>query len=98
MSEAARSTSPSAWLRQSWRRIAPLLVVCGFYFGILVYPIVRIWTLFTGLLPGTAVLLLIMVLLMENSRRGLFFGKRVGGLVKPGQLVRKYHGYVFSGR
>ena len=45
---------------------------------------------------GSVVLLLVLVLLMENSRRGLFFGRRVPALLKPGQVVRKYHGYVFS--
>ncbi len=45
---------------------------------------------------GSVVLLLVMVLLMENSRRGLFFGYKIRALVAPGQVVRKYHGYVFS--
>ena len=52
---------------------------------------VSIWTS-----QGSVVLLLVMVLLMENSRRGLFFGRRIKALLPPGQVVRKYHGYVFS--
>ena len=62
MTEATRQLSaPRAWTRRLWRRTAPLVVFCGVYFGILVYPIVRIWTLFIDAVPGTAVLLVIMV-------------------------------------
>jgi hypothetical protein len=45
---------------------------------------------------GSVILLLVMVLLMENQRRGLFFGKKVKGLKEPAQFVRKYHGYIFA--
>ena len=45
---------------------------------------------------GAVILLLVMVLLMENQRRGLFFGKKIKVLNKPGKLVRYYHGYIFS--
>ena len=45
---------------------------------------------------GSVILMLVMVLLMENQRRGLFFGKKVPGLKKPAGAVRHYHGYVFA--
>lgn len=47
---------------------------------------------------GSVVLLLVLVLLMENQRRGLFFGKgkRIGWLNEAGRVVRKYHGYIFA--
>lgn len=45
---------------------------------------------------GSVILLLVMVLLMENQRRGLFFGKKVSWLKETGRVVRDYHGYVFA--
>ena len=45
---------------------------------------------------GSVVLLLVMVLLMENPRRGLFFGKKVPISQRIVRFVRKYHGYVFA--
>jgi len=45
---------------------------------------------------GSVIVLLVWVLLMENPRRGLFFGRRAP--IGPGitAAARKYHGYVFS--
>lgn len=45
---------------------------------------------------GSVILLLVMVLIMENQRRGVAFGKKVGWLTEPGRVMRKYHGYIFS--
>ncbi len=47
---------------------------------------------------GSVIVLLVAVLLMENQRRGLFFGKgkRIGLLKETGRVVRKYHGYYFA--
>jgi hypothetical protein len=45
---------------------------------------------------GSVILLLVMVLLMETQRRGLFFGKRLGFLKEAGRWSRKYHGYIFA--
>jgi hypothetical protein len=45
---------------------------------------------------GSVILLLVMVLLMENQRRGLFLGRKLGFLKEAGQWARKYHGYVFA--
>lgn len=45
---------------------------------------------------GSVILLLVMVLLMENPRRGLFFGKKAPIGKEIVRLVRKYHGYVFA--
>ena len=45
---------------------------------------------------GSVVLMLVMILLMENQRRGLFFGKKVGFLKETARVARKYHGYIFA--
>lgn len=45
---------------------------------------------------GSVVLMLVLILLMENKRRGLFFGKKLKFLNRPGQIVRHYHGYIFA--
>lgn len=45
---------------------------------------------------GSVIVLLIWVLLMENNRRGMFFGKRLPigkGILRS---ARKYHGYYFA--
>lgn len=44
----------------------------------------------------SVVLMLFLILLMENDRRGLFFGRRVPLPVGVGDTVRRYHGYYFS--
>ena len=45
---------------------------------------------------GSVILLLVIVLIMENQRRGLFFGHKIDFLKEPGRVLRKYHGYIFS--
>jgi hypothetical protein len=45
---------------------------------------------------GSVILLLVMILLMENPRRGLFFGKRAPLSKRAVQFSRKYHGYIFA--
>jgi hypothetical protein len=45
---------------------------------------------------GSVVLLLVWVLLMENSRRGLFFGKKLPFSAGITRFARKYHGYIFA--
>ncbi|WP_201440344.1 hypothetical protein [Saccharothrix sp. 6-C] len=45
---------------------------------------------------GSVVLLLVAVLLMENKRRGLFFGRRAPIPADVVDFVRRYHGYLFS--
>jgi len=45
---------------------------------------------------GSVIILLVAVLMMENQRRGLFFGKKLGLIYEPGRALRKYHGYFFS--
>ena len=45
---------------------------------------------------GSVILLLVAVLLMENPRRGLFFGKRAPIAQDVVRVVRQYHGYVFA--
>jgi hypothetical protein len=45
---------------------------------------------------GSVIIMLVWVLLMENSRRGMFFGKRVPIGQNIIRVARTYHGYVFS--
>jgi hypothetical protein len=42
------------------------------------------------------VILLVWVLLIENSRRGMFFGKKVKFSDQINRFARKYHGYLFA--
>lgn len=45
---------------------------------------------------GSVVVLLVWVLVMENQRRGMFFGKKAPISKEIGHAARKYHGYFFS--
>ena len=45
---------------------------------------------------GSVIVLLVWVMLMENSRRGLFFGKKVPIWKEVIRFARKYHGYFFA--
>jgi hypothetical protein len=45
---------------------------------------------------ASVVVLLVWVLLMENDRRGMFFGQRLPLSKRIGRFARKYHGYFFS--
>lgn len=62
------------------------------------------WVAYDGLAMDTpiwssqyaVIVVLVMILLMENRRRGLIFGKKFNMLEESARSVRKYHGYVFS--
>lgn len=45
---------------------------------------------------GSVILLLVLVLLMENKRRGMFWGRKAPLSNYAVDFVRKYHGYIFS--
>jgi hypothetical protein len=45
---------------------------------------------------GSVIVLLVWVMLMENPRRGLFFGKKVPIAKQVTRFARKYHGYFFA--
>lgn len=45
---------------------------------------------------GSVIIMLVMILIMENQRRGMFFGKKATIPDEAGRVLRKYHGYVFS--
>lgn len=45
---------------------------------------------------GSVVVLLVVVLFMENRRRGLFLGKAVPFSKRLTDFARRYHGYLFS--
>ena len=62
------------------------------------------WVAYDGLAKDTpiwssqyaVIVVLVLILLMENRRRGLIFGKKFNMLEESARAVRKYHGYVFS--
>lgn len=45
---------------------------------------------------GSVIVLLVWILLMENSRRGMFFGKKLPVRQEIIRFARKYHGYFFA--
>jgi hypothetical protein len=45
---------------------------------------------------GSVILMLVAILLMENQRRGLFFGNKISFAKRIGSFARKYHGYLFA--
>lgn len=45
---------------------------------------------------GSVILMLVAILLMENQRRGLFFGRKVPISKEITGFVRRYHGYLFA--
>lgn len=44
----------------------------------------------------SVIVLLVAVLLMENRRRGLFFGHQLGFVSRSDGVIRRYHGYYFA--
>ena len=44
----------------------------------------------------SVIVLLFVVLIMENQRRGMFFGKPLNFVTTAAQGLRKYHGYYFA--
>jgi hypothetical protein len=45
---------------------------------------------------GSVIVLLVWILVMENSRRGMFFGKKVPISQEINRFARRYHGYFFA--
>lgn len=45
---------------------------------------------------ASVTLMLVVILIMENDRRGLFFGAKAPVPASVGRTLRKYHGYYFS--
>jgi len=45
---------------------------------------------------ASVAIMLFVIMIMENDRRGLLFGKRVPIMKGVGESARKYHGYYFS--
>ncbi len=45
---------------------------------------------------GSVILMLVIILILETPRRGLAFGKKVKFHKRFMQIVREYHGYIFS--
>ena len=85
MSEAA--SLPQSVLKRLWQRAAPLLVVNVFYFGTIIYPVLRIWDLLAGRLPGTPVLIAIMVGPLLGRLSYEFFPGTVSRWLSSGALT-----------
>ena len=72
--------------------------------GFILLHLVQSWIFYDGLAQdvsifssqGSVVLLLVAVLLMENKRRGLFFGRKAPLGRRVVDFARRYHGYLFS--
>ncbi len=45
---------------------------------------------------GSVIVMLVLLLIMENSRRGLFFGKKIKGFKDGTKRIYKYHGYYIA--
>jgi len=45
---------------------------------------------------ASVAVMLVVILIMENHRRGLFFGRKVSLVSAAGEVARKYHGYYFA--
>lgn len=45
---------------------------------------------------ASVTIVLVAILVMENNRRGMFFGTKAPFLSEAGRAIRKYHGYYFS--
>jgi hypothetical protein len=45
---------------------------------------------------GSVAIMLMLVIIMENQRRGVVLGRKWHWLDEPGRFLRKYHGYYFS--
>ena len=62
----------------------------------------RVW--YDGLAQDTpiftsqysVIFMLVFILIMENSRRGLFFGRKIHWISSNAFFLRRYHGYYFS--
>lgn len=45
---------------------------------------------------ASVAVMLVVILIMEHDRRGLFFGRKVSLVSAAGEVARKYHGYYFA--
>ena len=45
---------------------------------------------------ASVTIVLVAILIMENDRRGMFFGAKAPFMSEAGRAIRKYHGYYFS--
>jgi hypothetical protein len=80
------------------------LIALGFNLTFVLLHVLQTKVFYDGLAQDTPVMssqlsvifLLVFVLMMENSRRGLYFGHKDPFLDKPAGFLRRYHGYYFS--
>ncbi len=45
---------------------------------------------------GSVTLMLFLIMIMENNRRGMFFGKKLNFMTGIGDALKRYHGYYIS--
>jgi len=83
-------------------RVNVVALAVNAFFVLLHFAQTHIWydglaqdvSIFTS--QGSVIVLLVWVLLMENSRRGMFFGKKLPISQRVIGFARKYHGYFFA--
>ncbi len=97
---ASQRSRPSYSPEFRWYNWAMLTVNAVFYLLHLVQT--QIW--YDGLAiavpevtsQGSVILMLVMIIILEAPRRGLIFGKKVKFHKRFLQIIRSYHGYIFS--
>lgn len=96
----ARQERPS-YVRGLHRFNVLALAINGFF---LVLHVVQTRLFYDGLAQdvpeytsfGSVALMLMLILVMENGRRGLILGQRMPFMRTAGDFLRRYHGYYFS--
>lgn len=79
-------------------------MLLGTNFIFILLHFVQTYTLYDGLAQdtpvfssqGSVIIMLVMILIMENRRRGLFFGLKVPMFKDSTRRVMKVHGFIFS--
>jgi hypothetical protein len=96
----ARDERP-AYINGLHRHNVIALVINGFF---MVLHVVQTRLFYDGLAQdtpeytsfGSVALMLMMILVMENRRRGMIFGKPLPLMQTAGDTLRRYHGYFFA--
>lgn len=53
-------------------------------------------TVYEGASQGSVIFMLLFIFMMETERRGVFFGYGVATALDVSDIVKRYHGYIFS--
>lgn len=79
----------------------------GFFVVNLVFGLLHLWqthVFYDGIAQdvavmssqGSVVVMLVLILIMQNDRRGLFFGKKIPMPKKAVEFIKRYHGYYIA--